>query len=306
MRRALLDPKRHDPQDPNPWLAIYLDASLPIDDAVKRAWLADCSSTSRQWLMPLVRPLARLAVVGVQLIKLVLPRGAVSSALLHRILARVLARFATPEANWLILRHFHVGADNLAWLNANLADGQIVLDRLRPTRVEELRDHLFVRHDINLYNFVIELNLRRRGMPIARRAVAALDFRAVPDDGAAAVRLQDMPRGRLNVIDLQTAIELFTPVYALFLRDEDFWRATHSLQLDETIAAYAAQLTGRIDALAYVNNRHPMVPDVTYHAAYRLVLHGLATEVMHAMLVRMKREAVCSESPAPAPCTMPG
>jgi hypothetical protein len=288
MRRAMLDPSHHDPQDPNPWLAIYLDSSLPIHDAVKRAWLADCSSASRQWLMPFVRPLARLAVIGVQLLKLLLPRAATSSTLLHRLLARCLSWFVTPEANWLILRHFHVGADNLAWLNANLAEGAIALDRLRPTRVEELRDHLFVRHDINLYNFLIELNLRRKGAPIARREAHTLDFRAVPDDGAAAVRLEDMPNGWFNVIDLQTAIELFTPVYALFLRDEDFWRAAHSLQLDETIAAYAAQLTGRNDALAYVNNRHPMVPDVTYHAAYRLLLHGLATEVMHAMLVQWK------------------
>ena len=28
----------HDPRDPNPWLANYLDQSTPLDDAVKRAW----------------------------------------------------------------------------------------------------------------------------------------------------------------------------------------------------------------------------------------------------------------------------
>lgn len=39
----------HDPRDPNPWLANYLDQSTPLDDAVKRAWLADSASGSRQY-----------------------------------------------------------------------------------------------------------------------------------------------------------------------------------------------------------------------------------------------------------------
>ena len=30
----------HDPRDPNPWLANYLDQSTPLDDAVKRAYAA--------------------------------------------------------------------------------------------------------------------------------------------------------------------------------------------------------------------------------------------------------------------------
>ena len=43
------------------------------------------------------------------------------------------------------------------------------------------------------------------------------------------VKLEDMPHGRLNFIDLQTAIELYTPVYQLLLTDNDFWRASNSL-----------------------------------------------------------------------------
>jgi hypothetical protein len=289
MRRTLFDPASHDPQDPNPWMAVYLDASLPISDEVKRAWLTDCASRSRQWLMPIVRPLARLAVVLVQLLRLVLPQRFTSSTALHALISAALTRLATPEANWLILRHFHVGALNLAWLNANLADGTLALDAIRPRRLGDLRDHMFVRHDINLYNFIIGLNLHRRGRPIAPVPLAALDFSMLPDASLDALRLEDMPRGPFNVIDVQTAIEIFTPVYALFLSDVDFWRATHSLQLDETIATYGAALTGRSDALLFVNNRHPMVPDITMNGAYRLILHGLATEVMFALLLQMKQ-----------------
>ena len=286
----LFEQAPYDPADPNPWLALYLDPSLPIHDGVKRAWLEDCATPSRQWLLPLVRPVARLGIVLVQLLKFVLPRAVSSSRILHRVLARALAWFATPQANWLILRHFHIGANNLAWLNANLAGGRLELDSIRPLALDELRDDIFVRHDVNLYNFLIGLAVAREGLPIIPVPAERIDFAAIPDRGEVPVRLEDMPRGPFNVIDLATAIEFFTPVYALFLPDEDFWRATHSLQLDETIAGYAAQLTGRPEAMLYVNNRHPMVPAATHQGAFRLLLHGLATEVMHALLVRMKEE----------------
>lgn len=289
MKHALFDPSRHDPSDPNPWMAVYMDRSLPIADEVKRAWLTDCASRSRQWLLPVVRPFARLAVVFVQLLKMVTPAHWQSSTLLHRIIASALARFATPEANWLILRHFHIGAMNLAWLNANLANGAVALDTIRPARLDDLRDHLFVRHDINLYNFIIGLNLHLDGRPIEKMALEDMDFSMLPDDDFVGVHHVDQPRGRFNVVDLHTAIELFTPLYGLLLTDTDFWRATHSLQLDETIASYGAALTGRTDALLYVNNRHPMVPDITMNGGFRLILHGLATEIMFAVLMDLKQ-----------------
>ena len=50
----------HDERDPSPWLALYLDDSTPLPDHVKAAWLKDSSSRSRQFLLPFLRPLARL------------------------------------------------------------------------------------------------------------------------------------------------------------------------------------------------------------------------------------------------------
>ena len=74
----------HDPRDPNPWLALYLDASGPLADDVKRAWLTDAASRSRQFVLPVVRPLARLSIVLIQLLKIVLPKRFTSSKWLHR------------------------------------------------------------------------------------------------------------------------------------------------------------------------------------------------------------------------------
>ncbi len=35
---------------------------------------------------------------------------------------------------------------------------------------------------------------------------------------------------------------------------------------------------------------HPMIPATTFSAAYRLVLHGLAAESLHEVLVKLKRK----------------
>ena len=101
------------------------------------------------------------------------------------------------------------------------------------------------------------------------------------------LRLEDMPRGRLNLLDLQSAIELYTPIYQLLLTDNDFWRASNSLQLDETVAIYAAKILASPEHLVMLNNKHPLVPLSTLRAGHRLVLHGLSTEMLHCLLMKV-------------------
>jgi hypothetical protein len=42
--------------------------------------------------------------------------------------------------------------------------------------------------------------------------------------------------------------------------------------------------------IALVNNKHPMVPLSTLSAGFRLMLHGLAAESLHATLREFKRK----------------
>jgi hypothetical protein len=100
-----------------------------------------------------------------------------------------------------------------------------------------------------------------------------------------------MPKRWTNFLDLETAIELYVPMFQLLLKDKDFWRATQSLQLDETIGVYYATLFQRPDRLFMLNNKHPLVPRITGEAAYRLMLHGLSTEFLHAFLSGEKEKA---------------
>lgn len=277
----------HDPRDPNPWLALYLDRSTPFPDAVKKAWLIDSSSRSRQFLLPFLRPLARMFIVLVQVAKAFTPRKLAFSRALHRLLAWGLKNFLRPEANWLILRHFHLGSQTLSFIAAN-APVAVKTNPLKPITIDDLREDLFLIHDLNLFNFVINLNGALREANVELGPVAVADYSTVEEPP---VRLEDMPNRWTNFIDLQSGIELFTPIYQLFLTDADFWRATNSLQLDETIGVYVATLLNAREHLMLVNNRHPLVPMSTLRAGFRLTLHGLSTEMLHAFLMQQKERA---------------
>jgi hypothetical protein len=73
--------------------------------------------------------------------------------------------------------------------------------------IDDMKDELFLKHDLNLFNFVIRLNkaLRRRQ---ELGPVAEPDFTMMTEP---TLRLEDMPRGPFNKLDLQSAIEVYTP-----------------------------------------------------------------------------------------------
>lgn len=291
MSSARLSLADYDPRDPDPWLALNLDKTLPIAPSAKEALLRDNASGSRQFLMPLVRPFARATIVLAQLLHIPFPRWPHAPYFLHRLIAFGMRRFLSPDANLLILRHFHLGSQILRFIADNAAPGfRPNLDAMSPRKPDDVRDLLFLKHDLNIYNFLIQLNaeLDRRGAVVERKAV--IDYSAISET----IDIDPLPVGRLNVIDVATAIELYTPAYGLLLTDRDFWRATNSLQLDETIGLYAARLTGEEKHLALVNNGHPLVPMSTLAAGHRLMLHGLASEILHGILVEMKRKAAAT------------
>ena len=290
----------HDPNDPDPRLALALDRSLPFEPIAKAALIRDQSSRCRQFLLPLVRPFARLTIILAQLVHTISPRWPHAPRFLHRSIALGMKHFLSRDANLLILRHFHLGAQVLRFISDNATPGfHPPLKPMTPRRIDDVREDLFLNHDLNIYNYLIGLNreLERRGTSVAR--VDRIDFSAITDE----IVLDPLPNGRLNIVDLQTAIELYTPAYAMLLTDRDFWRAANSLQLDETIGLYVARLTGEEKHLAMINNRHPLVPFSTLGAGFRLVLHGLSTEVLHGFLRELKARQ--RDQPMPAATTAP-
>lgn len=273
-------------KDPNPWLALYLDASLPLHDESKRALLRGHNSRSRRMFLPLVRPFAKLMIVGVKLLRFFIPEWLSSSKLLHQLIYWGLKFFVTSDSNYLILRHFIIGTEILNFIADNAGVDITSTQPLRPTCLEDLKNDTFLIHDLNIYNFIIELNQILQTEHRTIQAPDRLNFDAITDGE---FELNTGRQGWSNFVDLQSAIEVYTPVYALFLSDHDFWRATNSLQLDETIAIYISKLLNDPMALSLVNNRHPCIPLITLHAGFRLMLHGMDAEILHGYLRQQKR-----------------
>lgn len=273
--------------DPSPWLALLFDQSLPMSTEAKRALLNGHNTWSRRILLPLLRPFARISIVLIQLLRMVLPSRWNSSKFLHLSIYWGLKYLVRRDANYLILRHFNIGTELLKFIADNCGVEITSTKPLRPKTLEDLKDDTFLIHDLNIYNFILELNktLQQEGREIT--VPEQLNFDAITDDE---FDLTPSKQGRFNVVDLQTAIEAYTPMYALLLSDHDFWRASNSLQLDETIAIYISKILNDPMALCLVNNRHPAVPVITLQAGFRLMLHGLDAEILHGYLRQKKKQ----------------
>jgi len=282
-----LNTEKHDIRDPNPWLAMYLDNSIPMNPKTKQALMKDNNSRSVTYLLPLIQIWSKITMIFIHIFKYFFPKLINSSKFLHWVLSWGLKYFVSPNANLLIFRHFHVGSEILQFISKNIDGIEIETDPLKPKNFEDVKEDLFLQHDLNLYNFVIKLNLKlqEKGLAIKGREILNLDM--ITEDQFDHV---EFPNRWTNILDLRSAIELFTPFYQLFLTANDFVRASNSLQLDETIGIYTSQILNSPGHLSLVNNKHPMVPETTFSAAYRLVLHGLAAESLHAVLVKVKRK----------------
>jgi len=103
-------------------------------EQAKRAWLEDLSSANRQFVLPITRPFARLTIALMQVLKLGVPHVE-SSKLLHNMLAWNMKYFFTPQANLLVMRHFHLGTEILLFIADN-AGVEIETTPLRPQRLD--------------------------------------------------------------------------------------------------------------------------------------------------------------------------
>ncbi len=283
------DLNQHDYSNPDPWVALALDRSTFFDTNAKAALMRNNASRSRGFVLPVIRPFARLSIALIQIIRLIVPNHFSSPQLLHRIIVWGMKYVVSPEANYLIFRHFHIGSQILRFLGDNIQGVEVKSHPLHPVTFDDFLNNTFVQHDLNIYNFIVQVNAQLNAQGLSIEAVSRdnMDFSAIADIDH---MLPTMPNRWHNFLDLQTAIELYTPLFGLLLRNSDFWRASNSLQLDETIAIYVARLFNRESIVALVSNKHPCVPFSTLEAGFRLMLHGLDAENLYGFIKHMRDE----------------
>ncbi len=283
------DLKKHDFSNPDPWVALALDQSTFFDEKAKDALMRNNASKSRQFVLPLIRPIARLSIVLTQIIRIVIPNSLAFPKALHKIIVWGMRYFVSPDANYLIYRHFHIGSQMLKFLGDNIVDGDIKSTSLFPETIDDFGNNTYIQHDLNIFNFVIQVSakLKEQGKNIEQLPLEKLNFSAIQEFDQ---KIREVPKKWHNFLDLQSSIELYTPLFGLLLSDKDFWRSSNSLQLDETIAIYVARLFNRESILGLVSNKHPSVPFSTLEAGFRLMLHGLDAENLYGFTRYMKEQ----------------
>lgn len=276
-------PEPRDRQDPNHWDALYFDQGIPVDPVAKAYMVKDLKSWSRNYLLIPIKVVANISMGIIMTVKRLLPFQFRSYWLMHRLAVGFLNTFATPEACYLIVRHLGIGSNIVNFLIDNGPDPTLPRSTLYPRRVEDLAANAFLEHDIILYNFVLDYHAAQRANPgwleeVQRRGLDFSSLRPLE------VEVDMTRRGWLQVLDMESALELFKICYSLCVTSREFQRAVLSLQFDESFAQYFSQLTGDYRWNHVVTNRHPLAPNSPFAAARDLLLHGVLSEYLHRYL----------------------
>lgn len=292
----IYQPAPRDRQDPNHWDALYADQAIPVDPIAKAHMVKDLQSWSRNYLLIPIKVIANLGLGTIMTVKRLLPFQFRNYRLMHRLAVWFLSTFTTPEANYLIVRHLAIGSNIVNFLIDNGPDPTMERSDLYPSTVTDLADNAFLKHDVVLYNFVLDYHHAQRVNPdwLAEVQQRGLDFSSVRP---IQVNVDVTRRGWLQVLDMESSLELFKICYSLCVTSREFERAVLSLQFDESFAQYFSQLTGDYRWNHVVTNRHPLAPNSPFAAAHDLLLHGVLSEYLHRYL-ELAAQATRTDSPA--------
>ena len=283
-----------DRRDPSVWDTLYLDSAIPADAQAKAYMVKDLQSWSRNYLLMPIKVIANIGLGTIMTIKRLLPFQFRSYWLMHRMAVWFLNTFTTPEACYLIVRHLGIGSNIINFLVDNGPDPTLPRSDLYPRTVEDLADNAFLEHDLILYNFVLDYHAAQQRHPhwltaVQQRGLTYRSIRPIELD------IDMSQRGWLQVLDMESALELFKICYSLCVTSDEFHRAVVSLQFDESFGLYFSKLTGDYDWNHVITNRSPLAPNSPFAAAHNLLLHGILSEYLHRYL-ELRASMTC---PAP-------
>jgi hypothetical protein len=192
----------------------------------------------------------------------------------------------TPEANYLILRHFWTESNVINFIIANSRNRTTDPVKLYPKTIDDLMTDSFIEHDIVLFNALYDLgSTEGEAWPVAKDK---LDFSLVRE---ITLSPDTSKRKVTQFLDFETAHELFKALFCLLLRADEYERSINSLQFDQTLALRIARIVGDPEAVFMVSNAFPLFIVGPLRLSQRFVMHGLSTEHLHAYLMSLKDES---------------
>ena len=263
--------------------ALHGDPSLYFDRGALKLLERDQTSFSHRFLRPFFRVGSRLLVAGIVFIKRLLPFEFSNHDLLDRLGVWFLSRFVSSQGGLLLLRHFIVETNVIAFIARNTG---LTEPTLRPTSLDQLTDNAVVVHDLNVYELLAGLE----GKDLYHRGTWPLDFSMleVPPIEATGQR-------RWLKLDLESGLSCMNIAFALLTTNLEYQRAIHSLQLDESLLGCIAELTGDEAFRAWRPVGYALIVHTNRDVPRYLYGHAVVHEYIHARLLWHARKAGIAE-----------
>ena len=220
-------------EGPGIWDALNGDPTFHFDRSALALLVDDQARWSHRWLRPPARIVSRVVVALITLIKRLLPFQFSNHRLLDRLGIWFLSRCVSESGGELLLRHFVIETNILAFIARNSGIDE---PGLRPGRLQDLDDNAVIVHDLNLYDVLSGLGSRPLPRPGDR--LTPLDFSMLQ------VGPIDTHGTRYLRLDLETGMCFMNIMFCLLTTTTEYRRAVHSLQLDESVLGCLAELTG--------------------------------------------------------------
>jgi hypothetical protein len=265
--------------DPSIADVIRFDPTLPLDERARDLAASDLTRWSHRALLPFVRVLSLVSVFFIRALKALVPFQFRSHAAIDVLCVWFMRRFMSPEAGELLARHFILETNLLAFIARNSGE---VIDppALRPTSLAELGRGAVIEHDVNVYKLVVAAG--KNGADLRRRDVLDFSMLHVPPIDS------EPKRRRWLELDIETGLYLMNIPFCLFTTQREYERAVNSFQLDESLCAMLASLTGDDSFRTWTPHKFPMWISVRRDVPKELLWHAAVTEYAHGTLCRMR------------------
>jgi len=275
------------PREPLHFHALRVDPATPLSERAAELLHRDLQRWTRRYVRPCARLISRSAVWAIVALKRLLPFQFSSHSMLDRLSVWFLRRCVSREGGELLLRHFIVETSLIRFVARNCGLQGIPEPDLIPTTFEGLMGHAVIQHDINMYRLIIDAGERLRSsgrFRCERRAsidFSMLDVPAItPDDDAF----------RFVNLDLGTALYFMNVPFALLTSEDVYEQAVNSFQLDESLMAHMADITGDGVFRAWGTRQSLSWLEINRDVPRALYMHAVLHEYVHTHLCRLAGE----------------
>jgi hypothetical protein len=277
--------------DPSAFDVLAVDDGLPADPVVLDYWISNLRHSTRLTLLHACRLPATLILCLVYFVKRLIPFQFTAHRFLQATICWFMDWWVTPEANALILRHFWVESNVINFIIANSREKNTERAALYPRTISELKTMTFLQHDIVLLNALYDLGpTLDEQWPVPRDELDFSTMREIVLDYDATKRRW------CQVLDFETAHELFKTLFCVLVSAEEYERSINSLNLDQTLGLRVSRILEDPWVATMAVNVMPLYFIGPLNISRRFVMHGLFTEHLHEYLQRARRSAAAGRT----------